>query len=216
MACTHEDKTRTTQHSKAPNLYHLYNPNPPRALKNTCPQKRGKKMCKYTKTLLVLKKRSFQPWIPAAKSKNYYSCTVIFKTKCPAEKYETVIFALLLQLHPFRNSDPGSRNGHSSPLPATVHASCLLREEFSMFSPSSTRVDLCIHTLLMGAFCSQFFHKKKNRPRGGLRTREIGLSRCGAFTTRSPGRLKCECVYLFCTVFLSIFVRTDRCIILYM
>lgn len=40
-----------------------------------------------------------------------------------------ILFALLLQLSPFGNSDPGSPDGHSSPLPARellLYASTLL------------------------------------------------------------------------------------------
>ena len=47
----------------------------------------------------------------------------------------SVVCALLLQLPPFRNSDPGSRSGRSSSLPATVHAVTLVREGISVFFP---------------------------------------------------------------------------------
>ena len=65
-----------------------------------------------------------------------------------------MIFALLLQLPPFRNSDPGSHSGHFPP-PITVHAFILIAARVEHSLPWSTRVELCVHTL--GALSSHFF-----------------------------------------------------------
>ena len=48
---------------------------------------------------------------------------------------ECVVFALLLQLPPFRNSNAEAHSGHFSPLPIAVRAFIFWREEFSFFSP---------------------------------------------------------------------------------
>ena len=80
-----------------------------------------------------------------------------------------IIFALLFfSLPPIysRNPDPGSHSRLFSPPPG--YGSCLAllsRQEFSSFLPSSTRVELCLPTLL-GARSQQltllfFFAKKK-------------------------------------------------------
>ena len=45
-----------------------------------------------------------------------------------------IVFALLLELPPFRNSDPGSHSGRSFPLPTMVHAYIFGREKSSEFS----------------------------------------------------------------------------------
>ena len=44
----------------------------------------------------------------------------------------------------------------------------LSREEFSIFFPSSTRVELCayMHTLQVGVFCSQFLLERESPSRG--------------------------------------------------
>ena len=46
-----------------------------------------------------------------------------------------IVFALLLQLPPFRKSEPGSHDGHSAPSPLRRMPSLLSRQEFSIFFP---------------------------------------------------------------------------------
>ena len=74
-----------------------------------------------------------------------------------------------------RNSDPGSHSRLFSPRPH--HGSCLAflsREDFSSILPSSTRVELCLPTLLIEAlsavelFFFFFFKKKPFSPHGGI------------------------------------------------
>ncbi|CAM9565913.1 unnamed protein product, partial [Laminaria digitata] len=88
----------------------------------------------------------------------------------------SIVFALLLQLAPFRNSDPGSHSGRSSPSPLRCMPSCFIARRVQHFLASSTRVELCMHTTTMlGAFCSRFFHKGKVLLEGA-RTHEFSLS----------------------------------------
>ena len=64
--------------------------------------------------------------------------------------------------------------GAPTPLPTTVHAlSFLSREKFSIFVPSSTRVDLRVHTIHLAILRS--FFSQEIIPLEGARTRELEL-----------------------------------------
>ena len=69
-----------------------------------------------------------------------------------------IIFALLFSLLPSRNSDPGS---HRRLFSAPAHyGSCLaffMVGRFQLFLPASTRVELCLPTLLIGDLSSWSF-----------------------------------------------------------
>ena len=78
---------------------------------------------------------------------------------------------------PFRNSNPGSHRGHSSRLPSTVHAFVFIVRRVRHLLPSSTSVDLCMHTL--GPFYSQVLYKKKVLL-AGARTHQLNLRSCEA------------------------------------
>ena len=74
----------------------------------------------------------------------------------PHLRYLPYVFSSLPCLTQIRG-----HTGHSSLLPTTVHACTFLSlKEFSISFPSRL-VELCVHTHRLGAFCSQFLHKKK-------------------------------------------------------
>ena len=83
-------------------------------------------------------------------------------------------------LPPSSNSDPGSDSGPSSPLPTTVRAFILIARRIPCFLPSSTRLELYLHTLL-GALSSYpllycFFANKIKSYHGGNRTQGPTIS----------------------------------------
>ena len=78
----------------------------------------------------------------------------------------SIAFALLLQLPPFRTSDPALHSRHSSALVTTVHAFHFITIYIiQLFLPSSTRVELCVAAL--GAVCRQLFGQEQGSPSGG-------------------------------------------------
>ena len=95
-----------------------------------------------------------------------------------------------LALPPSSTSDPGSQSGPSSPLPTTVRAFVFIARRIQLFLPSSTRVELCLPTLLLIALSAvdpSFLHLC----RPSLEIRRHAGTAGAVLTQKSDGKKLC-------------------------